>query len=421
MNCFWRIFFLLFLSLNGYCQKVTSSESVVFGEVINSDREEISPLLSSDGSTLYFVRALHPKNKGGQYAGSDIWSANLDDKNEVISITNELSKWNNTDNNAVVGLAKGKSTVYLLNSYSTTSGVGFSKMINGKWTKPEAVNVPGLRKSGNVGLFMSPKYDFLLISMKGKGTFGMEDLYVSTIDSIGRWSEPTNLGSTINTRGFEMSPFMSNDGKLLFFASSGRADGLGEADIYVSERLYDDWTVWSEPVNLGPKINSDKFDAYFSMGKDGRGYFASNKESETGFSDLYYVDDVQIERIADRERKYLSAVEYEQVLGKEEVEIYFEPNSAELLGEWKELLWYVSQKIGEVNNLKISIVGRIRKEDELGDADLALQRSLTVNSFLRFAEFNEEQISLDNHLSYTPNDAESAQRVSGVKLRLYRE
>ena len=121
------------------------------------------------------------------------------------------------------------------------------------------------------------------MSMKDADSKGQEDLYVSLKNGNGEWSKPVNLGSAINTAGFEISPFLTTDKKRLYFASNGHP-GLGDADIFYSDRLGNSWETWSVPVNLGDKINSKKFDAYFSI-RDSVAYFCSNRDGQ--FSDLY--------------------------------------------------------------------------------------------------------------------------------------
>ena len=120
--------------------------------------------------------------------------------------------------------------------------------------------------------------------MKAQDGYGEEDLYVTTRDSVGHWSRPINLGTTINTKGFEISPFLSADKKRLFFASNGHP-GFGDADIFFSERLYDSWEVWSAPRNLGENLNSKGFDAFFSIYGDSVAYFSSNRSG--GLADIY--------------------------------------------------------------------------------------------------------------------------------------
>jgi outer membrane protein OmpA-like peptidoglycan-associated protein len=211
---------------------------------------------------------------GGKYAGTDIWVSKKDENGNWLPASNAGSPWNNKQSNSVIGINHDHTIVYLLNAYSNKSGIAFSKLFSGAWGEPEFIPIPGINRDDFVGFYVSPTFDVILISMKGKDSFGEEDLYVSLKDSFGKWTEPKNLGPTINTKGFEISPFLSQDKKRLFFSSNGHP-GFGDADIFEADRLYESWTVWSKPQNLGNDINSSSFDGYFSA-QDSIGYFSSS-------------------------------------------------------------------------------------------------------------------------------------------------
>lgn len=121
------------------------------------------------------------------------------------------------------------------------------------------------------------------------GGFGGADIYFS-VYSNGRWSEPFNLGPKVNTEGDEMFPFISYDG-VLYFASDGHG-GLGGLDIYMAtpER-----GVFSRIENLGHPVNSSKDDFGLVINTEGsEGYFSSNRLSGRGQDDIYHV---KIERV----------------------------------------------------------------------------------------------------------------------------
>lgn len=261
------------------------SQDLKFDEVtklppsVNSDSEESMPLVSIDGQTMYFVRSFHKSNRGGKFAGQDIWMSQKEDS-VWLEATNQLGVFNNKKNNAVIGLGDDEKTIYLLDSYGgTVHGIAFSRFVSGKWTKPEKIQIRGLGKEGYLGFYMNPSYDVLLVSMNKQDSYGNEDLYICLKDSSNQWSEPRNLGATINSAGFEISPYLAKDEKHLFFTSDGHP-GFGDADIFVSERLYNSWDIWSVPKNLGPVINSVNFDAYFTITRDSMVYFSSNRSSE---------------------------------------------------------------------------------------------------------------------------------------------
>lgn len=298
------IFVTLLVHTLGFSQDLIFSKPVKFGSQINSNGEEINPLMSNDGKVLYFVRAFHPKNTGGQYAGSDIWVSNRNGRGWQAS-TNKIKNWNNRENNSVIGISTNNSKIYLLDAYSKKTGISFSEKSAFDWNVPKLIPISGVNASDFVGYYMNPDQNVLFISMKGKTSVGQEDIYVSLKDSLSGWSEPVNVGSSINTEGFEISPFLSEDKKRLYFSSNGHP-GLGDADIYVSERLYDSWTVWSKPKNLGNIINSEKFDSYFSIYGDSLAFFSSNRDSD--LADIYQVkvDRKKVEAPAKDQMVYLT-------------------------------------------------------------------------------------------------------------------
>jgi hypothetical protein len=310
--------------------------------ILNSEAEELSPLVSADGKTLYFVRGFHKDNVGGELAGMDIWVSQKDSLGKWQKPTNDIRKWNNYENNAVIGVREDNSVVYLLNSYNRGKGIAFTKQINGKWISPELLPLKWQENKEFVGYYMHPDFNVLLISMKGDDSEGMEDLYVSVKDSLWNWSTPIHLGPTVNTEGFEISPFLSQDKQRLYFASNGHG-GFGGADIFVTQRLYDNWTVWSKPINLGEKINSDKFDAYFSIGRDSTVYFSSNRSGE--LSNIYVSELKGLKKGENQEYAEQLIAEARQLLeelrGEDQSREYFIdffPESAEIQSSSKQKL-----------------------------------------------------------------------------------
>jgi outer membrane protein OmpA-like peptidoglycan-associated protein len=80
----------------------------------------------------------------------------------------------------------------------------------------------------------------------------------------GTWTQPLNLGKTINTVSEETAPFLASDDKSLYFSSNGFS-GYGGSDVYMSKRLDDTWTNWTSPENLGPDINTKLDDLFFNI------------------------------------------------------------------------------------------------------------------------------------------------------------
>ena len=124
--------------------------------------------------------------------------------------------------------------------------------------------------------FLANNREVLIMSIESEPSYGSRDLYVSFLMDDGRWSEPLNMGDTLNTALEEVAPFLAADDKTLYFSSNG-ITGYGKHDIFVSRRLDDSWTKWSVPENLGPQINSPEDDAFFNIPPTGDyGYFSRN-------------------------------------------------------------------------------------------------------------------------------------------------
>lgn len=181
---------------------------------------------------------------------------------------------------SVVALSADKNEVIL------SSGITFSssyQMANG-WSAPKELpfNRPYNISALGTGLSASGDFKTLIIALDQKDTYGETDLYVSFFrDSA--WTAPLNLGKNINLFGDELSPFLAPDNKTLYF-SSNSWPGYGGYDIFMSKRLDDSWTNWSEPKNLGPLINTDRGDIYYSTSAAGEeGYLARSTEKDRYF------------------------------------------------------------------------------------------------------------------------------------------
>lgn len=114
--------------------------------------------------------------------------------------------------------------------------------------------------------------------------YGSCDLYISFL-TPGGWSEPENLGNRINTEFWESAPSLSPDKRDLYFASR-RPGGFGGSDIWVSRRLPNGR--WSEPENLGPEINTSGDESCPFIHADNQSlYFTSNGLTGYGGDDLF--------------------------------------------------------------------------------------------------------------------------------------
>lgn len=328
---------------------------------INSVGEESLPLLSPTGRELFFTRALYAGNSGGKFSGLDVWyseGASSNWKNPTNTLPAGI---NNDGHNAIIGISRDGNTRYFLSAspHEKTNGIYITSRIKNYWTRPEFVPVPGIDNQNFLGVFVSPDFDVMLFSMKANDTYGEEDLYFSVKNSSGQWSAPRNMGTTINTKGFEISPFLSADKKRLYFASTGHG-GEGDADIFYSERLYNSWETWTLPVNLGKVVNSKKFDAYFSVYGDSIAYFSSNRDGK--FADIFEVRVTHGRTVLASGQRYLSRDEWNRKLGGAvSTEISFPAQATTLSASQKELLFYIANKLQLEKDILFHLV--VKEED----------------------------------------------------------
>ena len=161
---------------------------------------------------------------------------------------------------------------------ANTFGLFFSEWNGEDWSPPEpfAFNLQGYSLYSPS---ISPSGEVLYFASDMPGGNGGTDLYRSRWAN-GRWSEPENLGSPVNSPGNELYPFFSMDGRL-FFSSDGHP-GLGKLDLFYSQDKGDEWTV---PTPLDSPLNSSEDDfGIYSAGPLSSGYFASNRK---GSDDIF--------------------------------------------------------------------------------------------------------------------------------------
>lgn len=377
--------------------------------VVNSSAEESFPLLTPDGKRLYFARALYSGNEGGEFAGQDIWYVERKG-NTWVRGDQQLRVLNNRNNNVVVGFgAKNKKLYYTNGSpYQRLDGIYAIPMASGsKKSRSELLRIPELDNLDFIGFYVSPDLDVILLSMRGLDSEGKEDLYYTIKDATGAWVKPRTLGATINTKGFEISPFLSADKKRLYFASNGHP-GEGDADIFYSERLYDSWETWGVPVNLGKSINSSKFDAYFSLYGDSLAFFSSNRGSR--YADLYQADVEVSKTVLAKNQRYMTTEEWDKFVGKNVSSSFAFPNGSSLLSQGqKELLFYIVNKLMLERDVQFHLV--VKEQESVRGSEDRLQAIVT--------EMKRQGIDPSRIIISQTGDPESTSR-GVIEVRLFR-
>ncbi|MGK7396954.1 MAG: OmpA family protein [Candidatus Cyclobacteriaceae bacterium M3_2C_046] len=313
--------------LAGFISTLTTAQSVEhLDTAINSAYDELNPVVSPDGKTLYFTRKGDPENAAGKRDPGDIWMAPvLPDGKHGRAIKADKS-WNNRNFNAIIGFTDNGNTVYLHNHYKKNDdkfkaqGVSRSTKRGNEWSFPEPVAVKYFQnKSEHQSISLAPNGKIMLLGLEAYANYGAEDIYVSFLQSDGTWTNPQNLGADINTRYQEITPYLLADNKTLVFASNG-LNGAGSYDLFVAERLDDSWQSWSKPKGLNPKINTKGREAYYALTPDqDYVYFMSTQNSE-GYGDINRLaikeDDLPQQIVAQEDFSVDMELEVEEELDK---------------------------------------------------------------------------------------------------------
>lgn len=257
-------------------------------ENVNSKYDETRPLISPDGKTIYFSRKNHPENIGGEKDENDIWYSELNKETGEWQRAKNLGKpLNNKGANYISSVTPDGNTMVVLlgNEYTKKGkmqpGVSISSKRGESWDTPLPLEITNSYIENTDGhYFLANNRKTLIMSVDRFDSYGGRDLYVSFLQDDGKWSEPKNLGNDINSAASEQSPFLAPDNETLYF-SSGGFSGYGGADIFISRRLDDTWTNWTEPENLGSEINTEGDDEFFTLPPSGKfAYFTRGSVEE---------------------------------------------------------------------------------------------------------------------------------------------
>jgi OOP family OmpA-OmpF porin len=257
---------------------------------INSEKDEVSPQLSEDGKNLYFAKFINPSSnfytvcKDGTLgfyssqtdtsgaAGAPV-KIQLPIKNPwyIASRPNQNSFYVGEKDNMF------SSTGYQL-SYNNSGTIEGGKSVKFSGLSNVSIRHANISKDGSV---------MIISGYENYEPNGM-DLYVS-FKTGETWSVPKKI-TTLNTKGDEVSPYISPDMKKIYFSSDGHP-GYGFTDVFVANREDESWFNWSKPMNMGKGINDAAFNEFFVMPDTSLSSFAylSSSFGNINNLDLYKV------------------------------------------------------------------------------------------------------------------------------------
>jgi outer membrane protein OmpA-like peptidoglycan-associated protein/Tol biopolymer transport system component len=262
------------------------------GSSINTTDDEYWPSITADGQTIMFTRQpaqSHISTPFGQVQ-EDFYISYLSgtEWQKAINAGYPL----NTKQNEGAQTLSSNGNYMFFTACDRPGGMGscdiyFSSFSDGKWSEPSNLRSPVNSPSWETQPSISADGKVLFFSSSRKGGFGGKDIWYSTLNDKNLWNNPVNPGKNVNTVGDEMSPFIHFDGKTLYFASDGRP-GMGGFDIYMTTMNSD--STWSEPRNLGYPINTYNDEMGLVIESNGKkAYFSSTRDKSNG-KDIFCFD-----------------------------------------------------------------------------------------------------------------------------------
>lgn len=285
---------LLLISTSVKSQSTFSPQNL--GSSINSEYSEINPVISVDGEPLYFSRVNHPENTVGRIKSQDVWYSTLNNDGTWSQAKRLPKEVNIGRYNAILSaLSDGKT--FMINGVYNKRGTlwlerGFSliEKNDSSWGKPIPLRIKGYARKNRgkvANAFITPDKEYIFLAFAPASNSSKLTIYVSKKIGENRYSKPKELKGGLNKGKSAESPFLSSDGKTLYFSGlNGKGDNY---DIYKCIRTDDTYKNWSEPQRISDTINTPGWDSYYKLNaKESWAYYSSVTNS-IGKSDIFRV------------------------------------------------------------------------------------------------------------------------------------
>lgn len=274
-------------------QTPINAEIENIGHIVNSEYPDYVPLISADESVLIFTSRREGSTGNqldpfGEYFEDVYMSAKVD--SQWTAPKNISCNINTSTHDACVGFSASGELLFLYRtSEDLLSGDLYSSVFDGKdWTVPAKLPAPiNSLEYTEPSIAMSADGQTIYFSSNRPGGYGKKDIYKVMKLPNGEWSQPLNMGPSINTSEDEDALFIHPDAKTFYFSSKGHKS-MGGYDIFKSKLSEDG--LWSEAENLGYPVNTPDDDVFFVLSTDGKtGYYSSARKDSYGGADIYLI------------------------------------------------------------------------------------------------------------------------------------
>ena len=275
------------------------TEPVSLGDSVNTSLDEYWPSVTGDGLELIFTREVKRAAGYGRDRQEDFYISRWNNAGYWGTAHNAGAPLNTAGNEGAQSIAADGRSMYFT-ACDRNDGYGrcdiyYSVFDVTRWSPGTNVGPPINTIYWESQPSISPNGRMLFFVSNRPGGMGGMDIWYSIRGSDGKWKKPVNPGKIINTAGDEFSPFIYFDGRTLYFSSNGK-ESFGGHDIYTSTLTAD--SSWTEPVNLGPEVNTPADETGLVIEPSGlRAFFSSIHDPRKG-KDIFYIDLPEIIRPA---------------------------------------------------------------------------------------------------------------------------
>ncbi len=249
------------------------------GSPVNSGTSNYSPVLTNDESVLVFMNSqkfyeaiMFSKKSGGE------WSI-------PVNITPQIGS---DGDMRPTSLSSDGKQLFLVKKENTNSDIYVSSFDGNLWSIATPLNKNINSRFNETFASLSPDGKNLYFTSNRSESLGGLDIFVSKKQSVGDWGPAENLGSVINTDQDEETPYVSGDGKTLFFSSKGHFN-MGGFDVFYSQITKNNQ--FDETINLGYPVNTTNDDIGYFPVKDGKtAYMSLFDIANIGKQDIYKLE-----------------------------------------------------------------------------------------------------------------------------------
>jgi outer membrane protein OmpA-like peptidoglycan-associated protein len=265
------------------------------GDSINSIYDDYSSVFTDEDSVLYFTsrRSTDKKDRRNPYDSKyfeDVFVSKKSEEGTWLGAEPLSKSINKKGNEAVVGISPDGHSLYIYDGDDDGGDVKRSdyNTKKNKWKRPGNISRKISSDQAEGSVFLTPGGDTMyFISANEELTQGGKDILYSVKDERGKWTEPLNLGSLINSAYDEEGIYLTPDGQELYFSSKGHTS-MGGFDVFYTFRQEDG--TWADPENLGYPVNTPDDELFFSLSDNQKhAYFTTIREGGIGAKDLFKI------------------------------------------------------------------------------------------------------------------------------------